>query len=291
MDLRDPIWQGISAILAIIGVIVTIATYVLPDFKAGLKKWLKAIFDSPGCMTVIIIGCLAFICLPLVPKTVNGVFSLLITSTPTPTQTFTPTPIPTSSPSPTPSYTYLIYDDFDSGPMPAWNPVSGTWQMVNNQYTITDVTSETDWASGRSFIGDPAWTNYEVGADIHLVNIEPRINIARIMVRAQDVNNYLLLEIRDFDVLDSNWSRGTWYVVQNDQAIEKPAAGFSSFLTTDFSINIQVNQGIITTFIDGVQVSRWGDAPYLSGMVGVGVASRYPTAPTSFDNFYVRTQP
>ena len=163
--------------------------------------------------------------------------------------------------------------------------------MVNNRYTITDVITETDWTSGTSFIGDPTWTDYEVGADIHLVNVEPKINIARIIVRAQDINNYLVLEIRDFDFLDSDWSRGTWYVVQNGQASEKPATSFSSFLNTDFSVNILVHQSIITTFIDGVQVSRWGEVPYPNGMVGVGISSRYPTSPTSFDNFYVRTQP
>jgi hypothetical protein len=62
-------------------------------------------------------------------------------------------------------------------------------------------------------------------------------------------------------------------------------------MVTNFSVEIQVQQDIITTFIDGTQVSRWGEAPYLNGMVGIGVSSRYPTHPTSFDNIYVRIQP
>lgn len=163
--------------------------------------------------------------------------------------------------------------------------------MVNNRLTIIDVQNGANWSKGRIMTGSQTWTNYEVGMDVHLVNVETKINAAYVIVRAINDNNYLLLEIRDFDLLDADWSRGRWYVVSNDILTEIPNAGFSSFLTTDFSINIQLQNDIVTTFIDGNQVSRWGGAPYPNGRVGLEIASRYPTDPTAFDNFYIRTQP
>ena len=163
--------------------------------------------------------------------------------------------------------------------------------MINDAYTLTDVFDKITWSEGLTFVGDVTWTDYQVGALVHLDNAQPRINVAFLIVRAQDSSNFLALALHDYDFLDSDWSRGRWYVVQNGQWQEKSPASFPIPLTTKFNVAVEVNQDIITTYIDGVQASRWENSPYLTGMVGIGVSSRYPTSPASFDNFYVITIP
>lgn len=289
MDLRDPIWQGFEALITIAGVIFTVVFFIVPEAREWLLKTVRSfrLGFTISALTLCICVVLS------IPLTKAGV---LWAAQPTSTNTAIPLPtlFPTHTPNPvtaTPAYTYLIFNDFNSGIPSDWQIISGQWQMVNNRLTIIDVQNGANWSKGRIMTGSQTWTNYEVGMDVHLVNVETKINAAYVIVRAINDNNYLLLEIRDFDLLDADWSRGRWYVVSNDILTEIPNAGFSSFLTTDFSINIQLQNDIVTTFIDGNQVSRWGGAPYPNGRVGLEIASRYPTDPTAFDNFYIRTQP
>ncbi|HNC32153.1 MAG TPA: hypothetical protein PKX08_19215, partial [Cyclobacteriaceae bacterium] len=239
MDLRDPIWQGFEAIVTITGVIFTIIFFIAPEAREWLIRTIRS--SAFG----LLLGGLFILCLCaafLIPVT-KGVASLLARPTPTNTAIPLPTIFPTNTlnPStPTPTYTYLVIDDFNTGISDSWQIKSGQWQMVNNRLTIINVLDGTDWSKGKIMTGDQTRGNYEVGVDVHLVNIETRINIAHIIVRAIDDSNYLLLEIRDFDLFDSDWSRGSWYIVSNNELTEISNAGFSSFLTTDFSINIQL---------------------------------------------------
>src|SRR6266542_2862239 len=236
--------SDLADFIAIVTALLAIVFFIYPKSRNWLQFSLQKLF-SPTCVALIFFGILFILSLFALPATFRKVESFLATVTPTPTST------PTRTPVPTPNYSYLFFDDFNNGTQPAWRPEYGEWGMVNDAYTLTNVVDGADWTKGLSFVGDSAWTNYQAGAVVHLENIEPRINIAYIIVRAQDTSNFLVLELRDYDFLDSDWSRGTWYVVQNGNWTERPSAGFPIPITTKFNVAIQVNQDIITTYVDG----------------------------------------
>ncbi|MEW5829679.1 MAG: hypothetical protein AB1846_12370, partial [Chloroflexota bacterium] len=135
MDLRDPIWQGFEAVITIAGILVTAIFVIVPGLRERLIKTVRSSFFL-FMLFLLIIFCL---CIFMFFPTVQGIASLIATSTPTPTITPLPTPIPTETLVPTPEYNYLVFDNFDGGPLPAWRPISGTWQMVNNQLPMLSV--------------------------------------------------------------------------------------------------------------------------------------------------------
>ncbi len=79
----------------------------------------------------------------------------------------------------------LFSDRFISGDISDWTPVSGTWQLENDEYTVQ--------ASflGRSFAGDSSWTDYILEGELFI----ERGNDAYLIVRARDQDNFYKIYI------------------------------------------------------------------------------------------------
>lgn len=107
-----------------------------------------------------------------IPPTATPGPSATATLIPTPTPlpptatsippTATPGPSPTATPTPEPAL--LFFDDFDAGPKPDWEVLSGTWGMAGEKYTLIDISGGS--VIGVSLIGDPSWRDYAIEAEV-----------------------------------------------------------------------------------------------------------------------------
>lgn len=213
--------------------------------------------------------------------------------TPTPTETPSPSPTPTLPPDVTPSITNTVTetstvssltvpsfsDNFDFGPSEEWQPAQGSWLMVNGEYTITDIS---DWTTATSYIGSESWSDYSVSVDIDLKNAVYS-NRAMILVRVQNINNFLVLKFHDRQERFAQW-----FIVQDGEWSEVSNTRFESYpKDRAFNVEIQVRDDVVVTWINGQQVNAWSNAPLLTGKVGLRIESSNVSYPLSFDDFVV----
>lgn len=277
--------SNIADFIAIVTAILTIAFFIYPETRGWLEQRVR-IFRSPGCVAAIVSGSLFFLAIMAIPPTIENAREYF--ATPTPTPTLTPIPSPTATLPPTPAHVFLFSDDFDTGVASDWSQTSGVWQMVNNEYSMTNVGDR--WTYGQSFAGDATWTDYRLGVQIRMeTSLSIVDNQAEIIVRAQDASNYLVLIINNIALFNMESSKGLWYIVKNSQATPLSNTSFTVEAYTDtFYAEVEVQGDIITTLINGKEVSRWSGAPYLNGKVGLAINSMNPSHPPSFDKFSVR---
>jgi DNA-binding CsgD family transcriptional regulator len=173
----------------------------------------------------------------------------------------------------------LFTDDFDSGLRPEWRSEIGAWREVNGEYTLTEING---WTMGLSTVGQLGWENYRVRTDLHLRDAYQSQDVS-VLVRVQDTRNYL--ELRFQDRADP---RAAWYIVQNNVATEvSNTRSFDYPLDKAFTVEIEARAGTLTALVNGQQISRWTDAPFLTGKVGVKMNSRLVAGTASIDNFVV----
>jgi hypothetical protein len=197
--------------------------------------------------------------------------------------------VPTEPPTLTPTPNTLLFEDtFDRKQKPEWRVEHGDWRVVNNEFTITNIDPnrkpEGPYSSGLVLIGDENWTNYRVKVDVNLKGTNG-MNGGGIRVRLRDTRNFLEIVFRDKGNPYSNW-----FITKDGKSTEVPNTRFKDYpIDTPFTLEIELIDDVVVTYIDGQEVNSWSGAPYPTGSVGVVLASRSVEAPMSIDNFSVRT--
>ena len=199
------------------------------------------------------------------------------TYTPYPTQPPPPSyPTPTVSPSRVPVLLSLPFEDnFDTGPRPEWEPIVGTWRMVDGKYTA-DPSDE--WS--LTLVGDVGWTDYRIDVDVeYFKDYEPM----GIVVRAQN-GSHIAFET---DAFDSEWilvTEGTSRVIAHgDKGGLRRMFGEDKFVS---HLTIEVDGSIYTAYSAGSILLQVQDTSFSSGRVGL--AFYYPFDDTTrFDDFQV----
>jgi len=216
-----------------------------------------------------------------VPKPTDTTISTPVspTSIPKPTPTYTPYPKPTSTPTPRPILVSLPFEDnFDTGPRAEWQPILGTWRMVDGKYTADQ--SET-WS--EALVGDVGWTDYAVDVDVFFHGATGKANPIRIIVRAQGTS-YMALTA---DCLDADWfliSEGESHMIGH-----KDQAGLNCYHVHDWNqthLRVEVRDAIYAAYKDGTLLLRVQDNTFTSGRVGLASKYRHENT-TRFDNFRV----
>lgn len=177
------------------------------------------------------------------------------TQTPTPspappTETFTPSPIPsTATPTPDPRF---FWDDFETGIKPEWGIIDGEAYAVKGKL---------DTRTFKTGIIGENLRNYK----IKIIRLTKQRNVGfQILTRVQDGNNYMLFEC--------TWrSAGrmtkkavyVWGKVSNGEHQDIPGTIQDGCLGGD--IEIEVEDNIYRTFINGEEVMYFADDSYSEG--------------------------
>lgn len=197
---------------------------------------------------------------------------------PSPYPTYTPYPTATLTPTARPIAIALPFeDDFDVGPRPEWQPVLGTWRMVNGAYAADP--SDT-WS--LTLVGDTGWIDYAVDVDvIYYFSFRP----LRIVVRAQDAS-YMALETDDGDTDWITVSDGTSRVIAHSgEGALIHGGGWNQT-----HLRIEVQGSIYTAYADGVMLLRVQDGTLAGGRVGLGIRNDSENTPR-FEDFRVTALP
>jgi hypothetical protein len=226
--LRDPIWEGIAAIVTMAGAVFGIAFFIFPEFRGRIREWMKRFLESKTLHAVLVIVVCLFFGLAMIYFSLTENISLPSLRSTTRATATLPPPTPIS----------LFFDDFNGNPNPEWVSAAGTWQMVNNRYTLTGVQST--WTTGISLVGDPSWTDYRVRSQVKIeVDQFSSENVAYIIVRAQDENNFLALAFRDGGFLET--PSAVWFIVQSGEWQELSNTKWNNEqLLESFDVRIEV---------------------------------------------------
>lgn len=271
----DKVFHYSIGCLGLVGVLATVITLLVALVEpARVVIWLQTYASLPTPTPLVIIAPSPA---PLPTSTPYPTYTREPTYTPLPTYTPYPTPtplptLPTATPSPIPLLQLPFLDDFDNGPRPEWQPISGNWRMVNGQYTSTG--SRFEWV--YSVVGDPNWRDYVIETDYSLGG-DSYAQIA-ILVRAGGTSG-LGLSFQANAAWDSRWCiwrEGEWSTLAVGEEIGESG-----------HIRIEVKGDIFTASVGGLSQFTITDNSTTAGYVGVGIRCRGVANCPSFDNFQV----
>lgn len=139
----------------------------------------------------------------------------------------------------------------------------------------------TEWEIGQNpfvgtILGDTLWTNYEVQAD---VNILENTGCAKILGRVMEVS-------RGGDFPNGYWFKintsGSWVLYAGDQKIKSGKTKFEPFIQNH--ISIKFNGNTVSASVNNIEVVSVNNSKYTHGLAGIG--SDFNTV--EFDNFEVK---
>lgn len=145
----------ILVLLSMIGIVATVFSCVL-GFLAFMNPAQTEIVIKQLYSTTILTPEVIVVTAPVPPSPVPPTSVPLSSPTSTPFSMAKPTA--TSPPAPV-----AFFDDFDAGPGPEWEFVSGAWGMAAGQLTLIDISDRP--ASGVAMI-DALWNDYVIDFDV-----------------------------------------------------------------------------------------------------------------------------
>jgi len=168
-------WEGYQWIESQIGIGETTPIAIDTEIPTELPKEIVIVTTTPIPST------------PIEPVVVVKIDSSPTLTEQVPDDTATPTK------SPSPIFPLPFEDNFDSGPKPEWQPLIGTWRMIDGTLTADE---QNRW--NMTFVGDERWKDYTVNVDVLPYNWNWPI---RILVRSQG-SSYMALET---NCCTTNW--------------------------------------------------------------------------------------
>lgn len=199
------------------------------------------------------------------------------TSGPSPTATLVPptpthSPSPTASPTATPTFSLSLpfFDDFDAGPKPDWEVLSGKWGMAAGKYTLTDISGSP--VTGISVVGDSGWRDYAVEADVSGLHTsrdygwgDSRSSMAAILVRVQNDGSAVRLVV-DERFLD-------WEILEGDSWTVVPGTRVQGYGQKGTHIKVEARGNVFAAYVDGKMITSFSDDRFPSGKVGLWLQS------------------
>ncbi len=203
---------------------------------------------------------------PIPPTATPGPSPTAALLPPTASPTLSPTVSPTATSTPEPAL--LFFDDFDAGPKPDWQVLSGRWGMAGGKYTMTDISGSS--VTGISAVGDSVWRDYEVEADISGLYNNPHQwgndpSMAAILVRLQDDGKAVGL------IVDSRFIE--WEVVIDDAWTVVPGTQVDGYGEEGTHIKVQVRGNVYAAYVNGKMITSFSDDRFPSGKVGLWLKS------------------
>jgi hypothetical protein len=203
----------ILTILAIIGSIATlfsclIGFMVFVNPKESQEFIVRLYFPETSTPRVITVTALT----PTSPTMYTPYPTATSYPTSTPYPTYTPYPMPPPTSTPKPVVISLPFEDtFDLRPRAEWEPIKGSWRVVDGRLT-TDPND--DWS--LILVGDQEWSNYAVDVDVWS---DEWFYPVRIIVRTQDAG-YVAIET---DINGTDWilssDGGSRVIAHRDEGI------------------------------------------------------------------------
>jgi len=197
-----------------------------------------------------------------------------VTSVP-PTTTHGPTPTTT----PTLAPALIFFDDFDAGPKPDWEVLSGTWGMAGGKYTMIDISGGS--VAGISLVGDPSWRDYVIEVDVtglyspgdesyyygnEAMNRDDlRMSRAAILVRAQGNSDYVGLIVGAEHIEWGTLIDDRWSVVSGTLVDGYGAEGTH--------LRIEVRGDVYVAYADGKMITSFSDGRFPGGRAGIWLRS------------------
>lgn len=209
-------------------------------------------------------------------------------ATPTPTLSPFPTPSPEPTPTPTPTYTPTpthvpmplpFEDNFDMGPRPEWEPVQGTWRMVDGAYAADDPGGR--WA--YSMVGDVAWQDYAVEVDVAVRCLTMHWGQIGVLVRSKSPGEGIQFQNNRWVLSSQGQSK---VIAEANQGL--PDACMGSTGTTPWEVShlrVEAHGNTYSAYINGVLVSRVQDGTFAAGRAGLGTTTSLEVS--RFDDFVV----
>jgi hypothetical protein len=195
----------------------------------------------------------------------------------TPYPTYTPQKIPTTTSKPQPTMLLPFQDTFDLRLGQEWQPILGTWRVVNGHLTTDD---NNDWR--RIFVGDTAWQNYAVEVDVWS---EDWLYPVQIIVRAQQ-GTYVAMQTT-INTTDFILYGGGDPLVIAHSDIGVTAQSGARYEAT-YHLRVEAVGDIFTAYINGNMVLQVQDATLPNGRTGLAFRTYYSDW---FDNFQVTALP
>lgn len=193
--------------------------------------------------------------------------------TPTLEPTFTPIP-PTVTPIlPTatlPPGSILFEDNFTDGNADGWIPATGTWQVIEGQYTCV---SGDDPRAG-TFIGESYWGDYTVSADVKAISGAVDLSV---LGRLQDADHYYNAQL---------WQGNARIYRRDGSWTQLVSVPYATTFGTWYNITLKFSGTRISMYVNGVLVTSAEDAVFLKGKVGFRCATN---SQAYFDNIIVKT--
>ena len=217
---------------------------------------------------------------------------------PSPTATLVP-PTPTHSPSPTASPTatstpepaLLFFDDFDAGPEPDWEVLSGRWGMAGGKYTLTDISVDRP-AIGISVVGETEWRDYAIESDVSglyngdaYTEWEAASSRAAILLRIQDDGRAVGLVVGEEFV--------QWAILADDSWTVVPGTRVQGYGEEGTRIKVEAKGNVYTAYVDGKMITSFSDDRFPKGKAGLWLKSSQYLDPSEWkavpkiDNFKV----
>jgi tetratricopeptide (TPR) repeat protein len=201
--------------------------------------------------------------------------ALTPTVSPVPTATHVP-PKATHGTTPTtastPELALLFFDDFDAGPKPDWEILSGRWGMAGGKYTLTDISDSP--VTGVSVVGETAWRDYVIETNVsgldngngwRYSDKDRPPSRAAILVRVQGNGSAVGLMI-DEEFLD-------WEILEGDGWTVVPGTRVDGYGEEGTRIKIQVRGNVYGAYVDGKMLTSFSDDRFPSGKVGLWLKS------------------
>jgi hypothetical protein len=173
-------------------------------------------------------------------------------------------------------------DNFDSGANKAWEPLSGTWRVINGAYTA-DPTDENIIA--YSMVGDQGWQDYSVDVDVSVL-CQAGYPII-LLIRSLDPGNGMQMEINCCSTKWLLYKNGTSTMIAEIKKGIPYECGTDNWKTSH--IRIEAQGSFYTMYLNGANILQVQDNTYSYGRSGIGL-QHYTDCPR-FDNFKVSNLP
>jgi hypothetical protein len=166
-------------------------------------------------------------------------------------------------------------DNFDAGLKPEWVTLSGDWRIANGR--LTTLTRD---KFSYVFVGDLTWQDYVIDVDFDDGGGSLWGEPVAIIVRAQDINNFVMFAL---ELHTSYWKvrqEGEW-----KELIKGEGSYWHRPSNSRGHLRVEIRGNFYKAYFDDTSWISINDNTFAKGQVGLGIYCEDTCA--TFDNFKV----